>query len=514
MGHWVRRLWVIAWVLAPSVVRAQLAPVGVPAGVLRAEVDGAFDSWDSRFRDGRSDALGSDLTSSALGSDLFPILADAEARIERLTGLPSYRLNLGALTTDAHADVTRALFGLSLGVTTRITVFGRVPLVRSRVQAATTFDPSLASAGPAAGEQAQVAFFQQLDGAVTDLGSRLAAGQYDADPALRALAVATLAEGIGFRDDLFAVLGDPATAAPFVPTTGSEAGLALDARLETLRTTLATRLGVTGFTADPTLAAEPITPEEFELLLTDPSGPVAIRPTGNSLVTFRGDAEAGVAVTLLDRWDRGSRRGGLRAAAEALVRFPTGLREPSDQPLAIGTGDGQTDIELRVVADVGAGRLGARLEGGYNRQFAAAMVDRVAPPTQPLAGSDLLAVVRRDPGDEITFAARPFFRLVPTLALIGTVQRWSRGEDAVEYRGETDAIPGVDPSVLALETRASATVLGLGLTYSNPGSLLPGGRGLPVDAGWSYERVVSASGGRVPEVHRIRARVRVYFGIF
>jgi hypothetical protein len=68
--------------------------------------------------------------------------------------------------------------------------------------------------------------------------------------------------------------------------------------------------------------------------------------------------------------------------------------------------------------------------------------------------------------------------------------------------------------VLQLETEASAVVAGIGLTYSNPGSLRPGGTGLPVDAGWTYERVVSASGGILPDTHRIRARLRLYFDIW
>jgi hypothetical protein len=245
----------------------------------------------------------------------------------------------------------------------------------------------------------------------------------------------------------------------------------------------------------------------------DPFGPIGIE-TDDTEVTFRGDTEAGVAVTLADGWDRDGRRGGFRAAAEGLVRFPTGSRARNDRLLAIGTGDGQTDIELRGVVDLGTGNLGLRLEGGYTRQLAGDVVELVAPPSQAFPDRGLLTTVRLDPGDVTTFAVRPFFRLARTLALIGSLERWSRGEDAVEYRGPDDAIPGVDPSVLAQDTDAGATVMSLGLTYSNPGALRPGGTGLPVDAGWSYERVVSASGGIVPDVHRVRARLRLYFGVW
>ena len=67
----------------------------------------------------------------------------------------------------------------------------------------------------------------------------------------------------------------------------------------------------------------------------------------------------------------------------------------------------------------------------YNRQLAADYVLRVAPPTQPLAGLDLLSGVRRDPGDVVRFAVRPFFRLAPAFAIEGTAMHWSRGEDEV-----------------------------------------------------------------------------------
>ena len=72
--------------------------------------------------------------------------------------------------------------------------------------------------------------------------------------------------------------------------------------------------------------------------------------TDEAKVIFRGDAEAGIALTLVDRWDRGAHRGGMRAAVEGLVRFPTGRVGRTDRLLALGTGDGQTDVEARVTS--------------------------------------------------------------------------------------------------------------------------------------------------------------------
>ena len=64
------------------------------------------------------------------------------------------------------------------------------------------------------------------------------------------------------------------------------------------------------------------------------------------------------------------------------------------------------------------------------------------------------------------------------------------------------------------ESRTTQPTVGFGLTYSNPGGYRAGGSGLPVDAGWSYERVVRSSGGIVPDRHVMRARFRVYLGVF
>jgi len=280
-----------------------------------------------------------------------------------------------------------------------------------------------------------------------------------------------------------------------------------------LQTTLATDFGVPGFTTPVVLAAEPVNSEDFVRFINEAGGPVGLR-TGDAQVTFRGDAEAGLALTLTDRWDRGAHRGGFRAAAEALVRFPTGRVARPERLFALGTGEGNTDVGVRLTADLGSGAWGLRAEGAYERRLAADYLVRVAPPTQPLASIDLLSVVRRDPGDVLSLAVRPFFRLAPTLAIQGSVTRWSRGADQVSYASAGDSLPGVSASVVASDSKASATLLGLGLTYSSPGRLRSGGRGLPVDAGWMYERVMGASGGIVPNRHTMRAMLRLYFGLF
>ena len=493
----------------PSHLAAQLAPVGVPAGAVRVELDGSIETFDRLFVNGQRESYAAELSSPALGSAQIPLLSDAEQRIDRITGTSGYRLNLGALTFDALADVGTGFLGLGLGLTSRITIFGRIPLVRTRVQTATDLNSAGANAGLNPGQAGQATFFQDFDAALATLSAKLAAGDYNADPATMALAQATLADATALRADLFGLLSDPATASPVVPTAGSAAGAAVLGRVTTLQNTLATSLAVTDFTQAPALPSAPLGEDGLRQVLT---GPLALR-IDEAPVTFRGDAEAGAAITLIDGWDRGRRRGGVRAAVSGLVRFPTGLRDRSERPFDIGTGGGQTDVQVDLTTDFGAGAFGARLSGSYVRQLASNIQVRVAPPGV-LAGPERLAFVRRDPGDIIALNSQPFFRLARPFALQVGLQHWSRKVDQVSYRSSADALAGVDPAALAEGTAANATLISVGMTYANPGRFQSGGTGLPVDAGWSYERVIRSGSGRVPDVHRVRGQFRVYLGLW
>jgi len=148
------------------------------------------------------------------------------------------------------------------------------------------------------------------------------------------------------------------------------------------------------------------------------------------------------------------------------------------------------------------------------RQLPSTILVRVTAPSQPLVGPERLAFVRRNPGDIVAVGVRPFYRLARTFAVQAGLEHWSRKSDVVAYATPSGAIPGVDASVLAEESSANATLLSVGITYANPGGLRPGGTGLPVDASWSYERVLRAGGGRIPDTHRVVGQFRVYFGIW
>lgn len=506
----------------PSAAFAQLAPVGVPRGMLRIELTGALDAFDQRYLNGSVGELGADLASPALGSDRIPSLVAADERLARITGDPTTRINLGTFPVTADASRTVGIVGLAAGLTSRITLFARLPLLRTRLTLVAPFDSTTGTAGVnpadpllghAEGAAQTGAFLQSFDTALEQLQQRLSSGAYDSDPARQALAAATLSDGTALRADLGGLLVDPASASPFLPTRASAAGTAMTGRIEGLQSTLAAELGVPGFEGLPALPEQRVSQDELTTFLTDLSGPIAGR-LDEGRFSQRGDAEAGLAFTLIDRWRYDARGAGVRAAITATARLPTGFRERPIRFLDLGTGTGHAAAEVTLTTDVGVGKFGARLIGSYERSFAADYVARVTPAEQPFAPSSALRTVRAEPGDAVFLSAQPFFRVAPPIAVTAGLSYWRRAEGTVAYATAADSIPGIPASILGRDSRVRVTVFRAGVTYAAAGAQAPGGRGLPLEASWTYERVVGASGGRAPRLSRVRADVRLYLRVW
>lgn len=507
--------------LIPSALGAQLPDPGVPHGVVRFDFRGQFRHYDSRFLGGATQDIFRDYTSNAAGADVFPSLAAAQAGIASLTGQPGYRLSIGR--TRANGLLTTGTFslGLALGLTSRITLYGNVPIVRQRIQIAFGFDSVAANAGfnpadpvfgTAAGQQQTQQFFSELAGAISTLASNLAAGVYDGSPAEKTLAQTTLAQAQGLEQDLSAVYLNPAS--PFVPLAGSAASQAIDSAVVALQTTLGGSLGVGGFAARPVYALQPLSSDDFTGFLNNPSGPLG----GFLLESYKlarvGDAEAGAIITLIDQWNRGGHSGGLRVAADLRMRFPTGLVNQPGNLTGLGTGGGDFGLRLGGVLDLGAGAVGFRAAGGWEYRLARNLVQRVAPPTAPIPFANLETTVRRTRGAVLDLAVTPYLRLAPSLALQGGVRYWRTGEDRYAYPSPQDSLAGVSASVLGQNTRATLISYEAGLTYASPGVHDPAARGLPVEAYWTVQGPLSGSGGAVPKRRSMDVGFRLYARMF
>lgn len=233
----------------------------------------------------------------------------------------------------------------------------------------------------------------------------------------------------------------------------------------------------------------------------------------DTAITSMGDIEMGASFTLIDRWDRNETLGGIRTAVGALIRLPTGEPKNLYDPLDLGTGTGQTDLALGAVLDWGAGNWGVRFTGGYTIQFAATVEQAVRSPETPIEPAPI-ANLRWMPGNVLHLGARPFFRLARAFALqLGATYR-VHSEDRYQYATAGDSIPGLDPAIMSQGTSSSSLVFSGGVSYSSPSAADPRGKGLPVEAHWTYQVVVASSKGLVPKTTTMRVGLRLYFGLW
>jgi len=509
--------------LAAVPVAAQLAPVGVPAGTLRFDIQGMFQSADRRLFQGMTQDYLGDFGSPNFGASQVPYLLTADSLLGAILGQPGYHLNLGAQQAQGELTVGTGTISLALGVTRRLTLFADFPYVATRVQANFKLDSARADAGlnPAhptfgdASDQALAAsFFTNFANAMSILQNQIMGGTYAGNPSLDSLARATYTRGSTLEQQLMTLTNDPSAASPFLPTTASAAGAAIIAKVRGLQDTLANTLGVagSGFNTDPVLASARATESQFQDFATSTSGPLQLFPLGEQLISRLGDMDVGATYTLIDRFDRPGTTGGIRLATTGLLRLPTGLRANPNDPLAVGTGNGRYELGLSGDLDLGAGRWGTRLSGGYLLRLASLRVLRVTPLAAPYSVATNLTNVRFNAGDILDLEARPFFRLERNLAIHATVGYTRTGADNASYYTAADAIPGVPASVLANPSSTSIS-LGGGVSYvGRSAHECEEGHpcGWPIDAAWNYSTVVSATGGRVLKLKTTSLEIRWY----
>lgn len=496
---------------------AQLPPVTVPKGHWRAELTGSFVTADHRLRNGIRESLAYDFTRGELGSSFFPALEPADSLLRKITELNDARVALGATSASWAVTTGTAGLGLAYGVFSKLTVSVHVPIIRQKVRSTFGLDPESANSGfnPADGTfgdsfgQAQTnTFFSQFSGAMLQLQVRLANGDYDGDPAQKALAEETLATGTVLRDDLFALILGGGTASPFLPTVTSVVGNTILGKVTALQGTLV-GLGITTFTTAPALPVGPLDEEGLNDFIHNAAGPVAGTLSTPSLSSL-GDIEIGAAYSIVDQLVPGARRG-FRLAAQGVVRLRTSALDNPGRFFDVGTGDRQPDVEGMVVGDGLMGTFGARAIAGYTLQLSGNANKRISQPDQPIAYANTLAAVTRTPGNIMTLGVAPFVRLAETFAVTGGVTWRRKGSDKVSLFGEQAEIPNAPASLLELDTGGSWTTAALGLTFSSPLVTKDGKEKAPLDAGMLWEGVVGSSGAlRVPQTAGVRFWLRIY----
>jgi hypothetical protein len=501
--------------LLAAPVAAQLAPLTVPKGLLRLDFGGRFDNWDQRYLNGAKQDAGFDFRFTPFDGRFLAPLDSAEVALRRITGVPGASLSLGRTSSSMLVNVGTGSIGAAYGLTSRLTVFGTIPIVRVRVQnrfdidtvgATAGFNPANPVLGSTAGASQTAGFLAELQAALSTLSTRLSGGAFDDNPARKALAQQILSSGT----PLNLALRDFLPAAEFLPLAGSPAAGALTAPIESLRTSIQTlaEQGVT-LSSLPALPVNGPTGTQFQDFATDPAGSLRARAFSPPVLQYIGDIEVGTAFTWLDHRPKS---GGfaLRSVLVGTVRLRTGQLDRPDSFFDIGTGDRQPDVQGDLVTDIARGGLGARLSARYVLQLSGRQERRLSPPDQPFPVAGTLAAVVWNPGEIMEGAVEPFLRIAPTLMLSAGVRYWSKGADTYSYVTNQAPITGTSPDVLAIGSRQNVTALYGGLTFSHDGVRSDGTRGLPMDAWLRWEMVAASSAGRVPATQSVSLMLRFY----
>ena len=500
----MRLVWcaLLTTLLLPAASEAQLAPIGIPRGLLRFGIDGSFAYANERFNDGTRASLGGNFTSPALGSDQIPTLAEADQRIAVLLNQPSYKLNLGASSGTAQVSTGTGAFSIGLGITRGLAIYGRLPIVSTWWRQAVSIDTATSTAGvnladPVIGNTtgASVAesFFTEFNTSLAALQQRIAAGVYDGDPTQKALAIQTLTSGTALSDSLSALISNAGTASPFLPLAASSAGQTLSGQVTSVQAAL-DGLGAGGFTAALPLPTDPAQASDLNSYATAASGSIGYSSLANSKRTGIGDVEVGAVYTAIDHWNADAGRG-VRLAASGTVRFPTGAVALPTDPFGVSLGAGTPAVGFGLALDLGGGRFGARISGGYLLQLSGDFTRRVGSPLTAMVPRSATANVTVNPGDQVRISVAPFLRLARAFGVVGSAVWLNQGTDDVRYATTADSVPGVPASLLAQGTGASRLLMSIGVTYSSPGTRADGTAGMPIDAGWRWETTVASSGG-------------------
>jgi len=294
-----------------------------------------------------------------------------------------------------------------------------------------------------------------------------------------------------------------AEAVAFAPLATSAAGAAVLAEIAAVALELQA-LGASPVTATLPLPTGRLSADDINnFLLAGPD--FTALPIGFNRQTSIGDIEIGARFGLL-------MNATTRAVLTATVRLPTGRPSSADNFVDIGTGDGQTDVELGIEATFEPGNsIGVSFGASYTLQLAHTLNRRMTTPNAPLVPVSHRFLVKRDLGDVIRFSAYPTIRLSNIFRVFGSVHYFRKGRDSFSYPGSSPA-GAPDIALLEVETEMRALSYGGGIAYRSDQTSR--GQTLPIEAGLNYRAAFSGSGGLTPKTNSMQLYLRLFFQAF
>jgi hypothetical protein len=226
-----------------------------------------------------------------------------------------------------------------------------------------------------------------------------------------------------------------------------------------------------------------------------------------------GDVEVSATARLLDGGARDSTGAATgftyRVLGTFLARLPTGLTDHPDVFLDVGTGDGQTDLEGRLLGQLTiSARLGIQAGARYGTQRPRRLLRRVAPPELVLAPLATRHLVEWTPGAYFGVEVAPALRISDELTVSAEYRAFRKYRDRYELAGSSVGA-SVDPAVLEIESGATLHEVGGALRFDALArGLRPGVRPLQLSLRWL--RAVAGGGGQTPVTTQVELGVRLF----
>ncbi|MEX2528548.1 MAG: hypothetical protein WEA09_13000 [Gemmatimonadota bacterium] len=456
--------------------------------------------------------LGSPLTFSPLTSGLIPGLQQVEEGLSQALGEPAFVLPLGATQGYLKSHVNRIPLEVALGVTSRITVGGRVPFVRRRVDGGFAYLPENAEMGRVQNPSSVTGYLSSLEAALAagDLRLLQLCGQNGQSQDTCQAGQSAVDMGRALLDGLRRA----GVGGPFLPAQGTGAGSALQARVTGVMDGLAS-LGVGDGLPSLLLPESPLGHDDFRQLFLSTSPPVdELFSQGLEELWTLGDPEFFVLLTLMEVGEGPGRdRPRARWLAEVGGRYGTEDPAPLLPLLPVDPYRGHHAFWTTTVGELNPSHWwGIRLEGGWEQSLPRA-VSRfdMGGILGPEPGVRPIEVT---PGSRLRLAVSPRIFLAPQLS-IGAgygLLRWG-GES---WAGAAEAAPSTEGPGFWGAPLGGGTLhsLALDLSYSGLPSFRRGQGGLPVELHLRFHRTLAGRGDGLVAPAGVEAGLRIHRRLF
>jgi hypothetical protein len=296
--------------------------------------------------------------------------------------------------------------------------------------------------------------------------------------------------------------------APFIPLAGGVIQQAIDAHLADIRTAF-TSFGISAgsgaFVAAKGFAAN----AQLQALVSDETYGIGLDSIGTTESIALGDVELSATAQLFNSFSD-SLSGGVkwRGALSGVVRLGTGHRARESRPFDIGTGDGQTDVEVRGAIDLLVReRLLTTVAATYTQQLGSLAFDRLPYSPELIFALDDPISGSIKPGNMAAVRVNPRFLLTRALMVGGLLMATHRGADQV-------TVTGIAPTgaVFGNPNPANTWAGGLTMSYSNLATHRgTGDARFPAEIQFSHLETLGATSVGPEKTSRDAIELRLYF---